>query len=111
MVLTDSRIKFFAEQVGLGASELKNKLQELDRQFQECSLQRDWMGCLAAIKKQNRLLGLCPIETDSDEDDGIALLTAIRIVSPTVYNSIIQKFLTHDEPKSTTIFGSTSAKR
>jgi len=36
MVLTDSRIKFFAEQVGLGASELKNKLQELDRQFQEC---------------------------------------------------------------------------
>jgi hypothetical protein len=49
--------------------ELKKQLAELDQQFRECALRCDWLGCLSAIKKQNRLLGLCPIESELDDDD------------------------------------------
>jgi hypothetical protein len=96
MLLTDTQIEFFAEETGIPASQLKTKLAELDKQFKECALQRDWMGCLTSIRKQNRLLGLCPIENESDENkedchDGVVLLTAIRIVSPMLYSLIIHK--------------------
>jgi hypothetical protein len=52
-------------------TELNKQLAELDQQFRECALKSDWMGCLSAIKKQNRLLGLCPIESESDADDSV----------------------------------------
>lgn len=48
--------------------ELKKQLAQLDEEFRKCALKSDWMGCLSAIKKQNRLLGLCPIESQSDDD-------------------------------------------
>jgi hypothetical protein len=48
---------------------LRKQLAELDHQFRECVKRDDWMGCLNAIKKQNRLLGLCPIESESDIDE------------------------------------------
>jgi len=48
---------------------LRKQLAELDEQFRQFARRNDWMGCLNAIKKQNRLLGLCPIENDDSDDD------------------------------------------
>jgi hypothetical protein len=94
MILTDGQLDFFAQEIGMEASELKRRLQQLDRQFRACALRRDWMGCLAAIKAQNRLLLLCPIESEEElqEEDfceATALLTAIKIACPKVYYRII----------------------
>ena len=48
---------------------LRKQLAELDEQFRQFARRNDWIGCLNAIKKQNRLLGLCPIESESDIDE------------------------------------------
>lgn len=58
-----------AEQLQMKPNELRSLIENLDEQFRQSFARNDWMGCLAAIKKQNRLLGLCPIKSESDEDD------------------------------------------
>lgn len=73
MILTDRAIQMFAKDLQIEPNDLRNQMENLDEQFRQSFARNDWMGCLAAIKKQNRLLGLCPIETESDEDDGVWL--------------------------------------
>jgi hypothetical protein len=62
-------MSFVNNQTNCKQTKLRKQLAELDQQFRECALESDWMCCLNAIKKQNRLLGLCLIENESDIDD------------------------------------------
>jgi hypothetical protein len=69
MRLTDRAIQVFAEDLGMVPSDLRNQLDNLDEQFRQSYGQNDWMGCLDVVKRQNRLLKLCPNEPESDQSD------------------------------------------
>lgn len=69
MRLIDRAIRMFAEDLGMQPDDLRSQLDNLDEQFRQSYSQSDWMGCLDAVKKQNRLLRLCPNEPECEQDD------------------------------------------
>ncbi len=92
-----ARIKRHAKTLGITYESLKTKLDPLSQQFRNCYLARDWGRCVEVIKAQNKVLQLYPVVDYVQDDSGeeIALLEILEKVSPSVFELVLERYLSH----------------
>jgi hypothetical protein len=88
------RIKYHAQVLGMSYEDLKSQLDPLSKSFRDRYMAGDWRGCVEVVKLQNRLLRLCPVESVQDDSlENVVVMTVIKIVSPSLFQLIIEKYL------------------